>query len=34
MHDDTANGELHDLTQKSRSILPITHLKLKIETDA
>ena len=26
--------DVHDLTQRSSSILPITHFKLKIETDA
>ena len=30
----TANQDVHDLTQGSSSILPITHFKLKIQTDA
>ena len=35
MHDgQTANQDVHDLTQKSSSIIPNTPFKLKLETDA
>jgi len=30
----TANKDIHDYTQKSSSILPITYFKLKMKTDA
>ena len=30
----TANQDVHDLTQKSSSIIPNTPFKLKLETDA